>query len=331
MAFKAARNALMVFLLAGLLLIPVQPSLVLETSYSQGLLPGVPRMGGLAAHAISLSVLAQLGLICLLAFPYQRAWLNRLAWAVGLTVLFLAQSKTTWVSFILCWLCFIAVQKGPDFSRRFSDPVRPGFGVVSIMLVMLAVLTMGLVLMFGDLGTRMDLFFNSAAGAQLSSLTGRDKIWAIAYEEWRRNPVFGYGPLIWESDFRISIGMPNATHAHNQFMDTLSRSGSVGAAALVMYAVTLLVLSVRYARESKGLTLALFILLAIRSISEVPLLLFGYSPEFITHLLLLMVIAAIANHVRIRKAASRKAPYQSTAYPASSRARNPLGTARTGL
>ena len=328
-AFKAARNALLLFMLAGLLLIPVKPALVLETAYTQGLLPGLPRLGGLAAHAVSLSVLAQLGLICLLAFPYRRAWLNLLAWGVGLSVLILAQSKTTWISFILCGICFVAVQKGSGFSRRLSDPARPGFGIVSIMLCMVAILAIGLVLMFGDLGTRINVFFNSAEGVQLSSLTGRDKIWAIAYEEWRRNPVFGYGPLIWESDFRISIGMPNATHAHNQFMDTLSRSGSVGAAALVLYAVMLLILSVRYVRESKGLTLALFILLAIRSISEVPLLLLGYSPEFITHLLLLMSIAAMANNARVRKAASLQIQKQSTAYPAHPRARNPLGTART--
>ena len=330
LAFKAARDALLVFMLAGLLLIPVQPGLVLETSYTQGLLAGVPRLGGLAAHAVSLSVLAQLGLICLMAFPYQRIWLNRLAWTVGLAVLFLAQSKTAWVSFFLCWICFLAVRNGPGFSRRLGNPVSPQLGIVSILLVMLAVLTVGLVLMFGDMGTRIDTFFNTAQGARLASLTGRDKIWAIAYEEWRRNPVFGYGPLIWESDFRISIAMPNATHAHNQFMDTLSRSGSVGAAALVLYALVLLTLSLRYARESKGLTLALFILLAIRSISEVPLLLLGYSPEFITHLLLLMAIAAVANDVRIKKASSVRAQSHFNAYPGSASGRHPLGTARTG-
>ena len=165
-----------------------------------------------------------------------------------------------------------------------------------------------MVLIFGDLGARLDTFFNSSEGAQLASFTGRDKIWAIAYDEWSRNPVFGYGPLIWETDFRISIGMPNATHAHNQFMDTLSRSGIVGAVALVFYGLVLMCLSVRYAKESKGLTLALFVLLAMRSISEVPLSLFGYGPEFITHLLLLIALAAIASEVRSRK--THTAPVQ---------------------
>jgi O-antigen ligase len=95
--------------------------------------------------------------------------------------------------------------------------------------------------------------------------------------------------------------MPNATHAHNQFMDTLSRSGTVGAAALVLYALVLLVLSIRYARASGGLTLALFVALALRAISEVPLLLFGYGPELIAHVLLLMTLAAAAREARVRK------------------------------
>ncbi|MDB5870400.1 MAG: O-antigen polymerase [Polaromonas sp.] len=313
-AVRAARNALMVFMVVSLLFIAFKPSLVLDAAYNQGLLPGVPRLAGLAAHAVSFGILAQLGLLCLHAFPYQHAWFNRLAWVIGFTVLVLAQSKAAWVSFILCSICLIAVRHGRTLWRRFSDPSRPEFGILSVGLFMAVVLGVALVLMFGDLDARLNSFFNSAEGAQLASLTGRDKIWAIAYQEWLRNPVFGYGPLIWETDFRLSIGMPNATHAHNQFMDTLSRSGTVGAAALVLYAGVLLVLSVRYARASRGLSLALCLAVAIRSISEVPLSLFGYGAEMIAHLLLLMTLAAAASEeLRVRKthvahAHSRTAP-----------------------
>jgi len=329
-AFKTARNALMLFMLVSLLLILIKPSLVLDRSYMQGLLPGVPRLAGLAPHAVSLSVFAQLGLVSLLAFPYSRAWLNRSAWLVGLMVLFLAQSKTAWISFFLCWLCFVVVQNGVNFSRRLGDPARPGVGIVSIVLVMFGILGVGLLLMFGDLGFRMNTFFNSAEGAQLASLTGRDKIWAIAFEEWRRNSVFGYGPLIWETNFRISIAMPNATHGHNQFMDTLSRSGTVGASALVIYALVLMFMSVRYARESKGLTLALFTLLVVRSISEVPMHLQGYSPEFVAHLLLLMALAAVANESRIRKILAVQPSRQPVDFSRPSMAKNSMRNARSG-
>jgi hypothetical protein len=42
--------------------------------------------------------------------------------------------------------------------------------------------------------------------------------------------------------------------------------------------------------------------LALRSVSEVPLALFGYGAELITHLLLLMTLAASAGDSRIRQA-----------------------------
>ena len=343
LAFRAARNSLMAFLLAGLLLIPFQPNLVMETSYTQGLLPGVPRLAGLAAHAVSLSVLALLGLICLTTLPFQRVWLNRLAWVVGLTVLFLAQSKTAWLAFVLCQIGFAVVRHGGNFWRRAGNAARPEIGIASILGLMFAVLAIGMVTMFGDVGNRTDAFFSSSEGAQLASFTGRDKIWAIAYDEWRRNPVFGYGPLIWETDFRISIGMPNATHAHNQFMDTLSRSGTVGAVALVFYGLVLMYLSFRFVKQSRGLTLALFILLAMRSVSEVPLSLFGYGPEFITHLLLLIALAAAASEVRSQDARTvqtypvagllASSTLAITPTPTSTRypTKNPLATARSHL
>ena len=291
-AIAATRNALFVFMLAGLLLVFFKPNMALDATYNQGLLPGVPRFAGLAPHAVSMGLLAQLALLCLLAMPYQRVWINRLAWIVGLSVLFLAQSKTAWIAFTLCTSCVLVLRNGAVFWRRISDPLHPEFGIVVISGFMLALLATGALLIFGGIGAKISGYFDSAQGAQLTSLTGRDRIWAIAYDEWQRNPVFGYGPGLWDASFRASIGMPNATHAHNQFMDTLSRSGTVGATALVLYATTLLVMSVWHARATGGLSLALFIALALRSVSEVPLLLFGYGPELITQVLLLMTLVS---------------------------------------
>ncbi len=305
LAVKATRNALTLLMGASLLVIPFAPGLVLDQSYSQGLLPDVPRLAGLAAHAVSMGLLALLGVLCLIACPFQKSWLNGLAWTIALSVLFMAQSKAAWISFGLSVLCMVAIRAGPSFWRRVGDPLRPEVGVLSILLFMLAVGASGLLLMFVDIGSKVGGFFDSAVGAQLASLTGRDLIWAIAYEEWEKNPLFGYGPELWDARFRTSIGMPNATHAHNQFMDTLSRSGAVGAIALSLYAMVLLIMSVRYARASAGLSLGLFVALVIRSLSEVPLLLFGYGPELVTHSLLLMTLAAMASRDRATKASSR--------------------------
>jgi O-antigen ligase len=307
-AVAATRNALFVFMLAGLSLALFNPNMALDSAYNQGLLPGVPRFAGLAPHAVSMGLLAQLALLCLMAVPYPKVWVNRLAWIVGLSVLFLAQSKTGWIAFALCSSCLLVLRNGGALWRRISDPLHPEFGIVVVSGFVVAVLAAGGLLMFGGIGAKVAGFFDSAEGAQLTSLTGRDQIWAIAYDEWQRNPVFGYGPSLWDASFRISIGMPNATHAHNQFMDTLSRSGTVGAIALVLYAATLLVMSVWHARATGGLSLALFIALALRSVSEVPLLLFGYGPELITQMLLLMTLVSASATSNVRAARTPFAP-----------------------
>ena len=290
----ASRNTLCLFMLISVLLIPIAPSLVLDASYSQGLFAGLPRLAGIAVHPVSLGMLALTGLLCLWHRPFASRWLNVPAWLIGAGVLFMAQSKTAWISFFLCAVAMIAVRHAGNFWRRLSDPGSSEFGILACSLFIVVILGgMGAV-MLSDASAHLSDFFESAQGAQLMSLTGRDRIWAIALEEWHGNWWFGYGPDLWDPAFRASIGMPNATHAHNQYMDTLARSGTIGATVLVIYAVVLLVLSLRYARATRGLSLALFLALAMRAISEVPLLLFGYGIELFAHLLLVVTLASAA-------------------------------------
>jgi O-antigen ligase len=308
-----ARNALFLFLLAGATLVLLNPAMVLDASYRQGLMPGVPRFGGLATHPVALGMFAQTFLLCLWVRPFPSRWLTRFAWVLGLAALFFAQSKTSWIAFLLCSAVMVAVRHGGDIWRRVGDPREGAFGIVVCLAVIAFVGATVTAILLGTIESQAVSFLSTAEGAQLMTMTGRDQIWAIAVEEWRANQLFGYGPGLWDDAFRASINMPNATNAHNQFMDTLARSGSVGAAALVLYAAVLLVLSVRYAKATGGLSLALLIALALRSISEVPLLLFGYGTELFTHLLLLITIAsAAAARTQVLPAAARPAKTATT-------------------
>ncbi len=326
LVLRATRNGLLLLMLGGLLLVPVAPTLVMDSQYTQGLIPGLARFAGLSTHPVSMGLLTQLGLLCLLARPFERRWLNRLAWLMGLGVLVFAQSKTAWVTFLLCSAILLLLQHGPALRQRLSDPRRPDASILLVLGLMLGVAALVMLLMFGNLGERLERFFTTPEGAQLASLTGRDRIWAIAWQEWARYPVFGYGPQIWGEEYRYAIGMVNATHAHNQFMDTLSRAGGVGTAALCLYALLLLWLSLRYARITRGLSVALFICLLLRALSEVPLLLFGYGPELITHLLLLATLSAAAQaHARKRVQAE---PVEPPAPPTANRAHGPGGHRR---
>ena len=285
-----SRDALLLLMLAGVLLIPWRTTLVLDLNYQQGLIAGLPRFGGLATHPVAMGLLAQLGLLCLLARPLRLVWLNRAAWLLGLGVLVLAQSKTAWLAFILCSALILAYRVGPRLGRQLADVQQPTGILMVLGLLLLALAALLAALVLGD-GLWIERLLHTPEGQQLQSLTGRDRIWAIAWEEWQAHRTFGWGPQIWGEAYRQSIGLANATHAHNQLMDTLSRSGLVGATALVLYSLVLCALSWRLARKTQGLSLALLLALLLRGGSEVPLLLMGYGPDLIAHLLLLMVLA----------------------------------------
>jgi O-antigen ligase len=301
------RSMLFALLFLSVALVPIWPSLVLDSSYTQGLLPGVPRLGGVAPHPVAMGMYAQMALLLLWARPYGSKWVNGLAWVLGLVVLFFAQSKTAWIAFFLCSITMFAVRNAPSMWRRLSDPRENTMGIFVCLVVMVVGVAVLAVALFADVGGAVDNFINTDQGAQLMTMTGRDQIWAVAREEWHSHPIFGYGPGLFDDDFRMSIGMPNATNAHNQFMDTIARSGTVGAIGLIAYALVLMVLSVKYARRSGGLSLALFLALALRAMSEVPLMLFGYGIELVGHLLLVVTLAAAAS-MSVSQAAQRSRP-----------------------
>lgn len=290
-AIVIGRNALLVFLVVSLALIPLAPQMVMDSTYNQGYIVGLPRLAGLAPHAVSLGMLAQLAMFCLWVRPLAQRSLNLAAWGIALAVLVLAQSKTAWLSTLLCFGAMALVRHGGTIRRRLGDPGRPAAGLIAALgLAAGLILAVGIAAVFGDVGARLERFFDSAEGAQLTSLTGRDRIWEISFAEWRRHPVFGYGPLLFDEAYRQSIGLLNATHAHNQFIDTLARSGLVGALGLTAYFIVLLVYSLKHARASGGLSIALFIAVAFRCVSEIPLSAFRYGPEFILHMMLLFAL-----------------------------------------
>lgn len=298
----ATRNATLWFITVGALLIPVKTGMVLETNYSQGFIPGLPRLAGLAPHALQLGLIVQISLLTLWFAPLRSKLLNFAAWFLCLMVLFLAQSKTAWISFSVCVCVLILVRRGTALRKWIFDPSRPLQGVVSMIAFFLLAISLGYIVMFSHLGDKVLGFLDTKEGATLLTLNGRDQIWEIAFQEWERNPVFGYGPTFLNLAHRTSIGLLNATHAHNQFVDDLARAGLVGASALVVYAIALFALAMKYVRVTQGLTIALYAVLFFRGISEIPLAMYGYGSEFAAHLLLLMVIAMA---IRLKPSNSR--------------------------
>ncbi len=286
------RNASFVFLVISAGVLFWNPGLVMDNKYIEGIIPGFTyRYSGLASHPNSLGLMTTLFLLCLWNHPFSSRSINLSAWIVGGASLLLTQSKTSWIGFILCLFCMGYFKYGDYFKRRFFDYKNPVLSILFIFTIMTISGTLLGVVMFGNIGSKIDSFFASSTGSSLMTMTGRTQIWQIALDEWRRSPVFGYGLTIWGEAHRAKIGMPMAVTAHSQFYQTLASSGVVGLAGLFVYATTLLWFTLKTAKSSQGLTLAIFFLLFLRSISEVSLAITGHWDivEF-AHLLLLTVI-----------------------------------------
>jgi len=291
-AVRTVRNALFIFIVLSALTLAFRPEMVIDRHY-QGLIPGFNlRYYGLSSHANGFAPLIVVFLMCLWNKPFSSPWLNLLSRTIGVISLVLTQSKTSWIAFTACALCIGYFHYGDFFRRQIYNARHPQFAMTLLLTMMTVTTTVGFIFIFTELGETIYLFFTTSEGEKLLSLSGRDQIWAAAIQEWRRNPLFGYGLNIWDEYYRAQIGIPSAVHAHSQFHQSLSSAGIVGITGLIIYAVALFRFALQTAKPSKGLSIGLFIIILAGSLSEIPLAMNSLGPEVLTHLLLLMLIAS---------------------------------------
>jgi O-antigen ligase len=282
------RNALLIFFTVGYLFLLVKPNLAADFSYSQGLIPGLPRFAGLAPHSIVLAGLTQIAMLTLMLQPFTDRRHNILAWLIcGVTMVF-AQSKTVWLSTIVIGLILYVARNKDRLKAQLWEERYKGAFIAALVFAMVSVTAISANLLFGNISNKLDRFLSSQEGAQITSMTGRDQIWELAIARWLGNPIFGDGA-------GPSLGLSAATHAHNQLLDTLMHAGLVGGTGLLIYFLTLGYYSIKYSAESRGVTLAIFLVIAFRCVGEIPLSVKGYGLEFIAQLLLLVLIASYAS------------------------------------
>jgi O-antigen ligase len=276
-SIRFAKVTLFVFLLGGALLVLLRPEAVVQSGY-RSLLPGVSiRYWGLGVHANSLGALAVLFLLCVYHQPFKHRALQWFGAALGVASLVFAQSKTMWVAASVALLTVWIARLLPRLRRDWTEGrLTAGMAAVCSVPVVVAV---GLWVIF-QITTPEAIFRHTidyASGAKMTTLTGRDRIWALALEDWRRNLLFGYGPTWGELDYRLAVGIPSATHAHNQLIHSAASAGVFGLFASIAFLLTLSVYAVVAFRQSAGLTGALVAVILVQSITEVPLLLRGFG------------------------------------------------------
>lgn len=286
-------------LLAG----AVFPDFALLRPYA-GQLPGIDfRLYGVAAHANSLGPIALLLILLELYFP-SRAYFRWSVLALALANFLLAQSKTAWVT-ALAILIFAYL---PYRFMMLQTRADGHTSAIKLILTVIMTLIVGL-LAFANVD--IDRILNN----EVLTLTGRSTVWADTLAEFERYPVFGYGPSLWGLEYRIKAGKLAAGQAHNQFIQTLGESGLVGLILLLAYLGVLLRLTLMSFRASRGFSLALYVLLLVRCITEAPLRGVVNDWPFFIHATLLIALASytretMASKVRAvsRAVAGRVAP-----------------------
>ena len=266
------RDSLLVFLLASLAVLPIRREMVAEPNYAFSFVPGVTdRFYGFASHANTLAPLCFVLMSCLLLQPFRRRWLTMLAWIVASICVVLTQSKTS-IALAILLVAVILIRAKLRVARE-RDGTTMGIRTLRLLtglsLAATVVLTLSLLGMVA-IPKFTEMLPPIVDIQQMSSLTGRTTIWSETLKVVRANPLFGYGPTLWDLDFQRKTGM-GFSHAHSQYVQTLGAAGIVGLVALICYLLVLLRTSWRARVGSRGVSFALALFVIIRGITEVPL------------------------------------------------------------
>ena len=279
-----AKMALHMIMVASLIALAVAPNLALQPGYS-GWIPGLDvRLWGLGSNPNSIGPLAVLALLLEYVQPTRIRSLRLAVVLSALVVVVLAQSKTAWIAATIAAQCILLYRFGLDRQGRLR--------VGTAILLLLVGAAFSVAMMVAPPTVLLDMLSESKAGNDVLTLTGRTRLWDVALDVWMDNPIFGFGPTLWDNAFRASIQMPFAMHAHNQFLNSMGLAGTVGLIALIAYLLVLSWGAVRVARITRGGSLALLILVWLRCITETPLNITTlFNGDVYAHLVLVVLAA----------------------------------------
>jgi O-antigen ligase len=269
----------------------VYPSLVLETGY-RSMIPGLDvRLHGLSSNPNAMGPICLIAILLEVACPHQNRVIRWLIILVSTVALMLTQSKTTWVAGIAALtVSFVALRLPRTIADLQAGLVKATTAIAAVAFVGIG-LFLVILLAFGDVSSMLSPVSSSREGAELTTLTGRSAIWRVAMGEWEKNPMFGYGPELWNAEFRSQVGMSFAYSAHNEYIQSLSRAGLIGLIALIVYMGCIGWLAIVKTRNTNGLSLALFVMLVVRGVAETPLsIAILATAEAFNHLLILCVL-----------------------------------------
>lgn len=296
---RIIKASLLLIVVPSLIAAVAVPTLVLQNS-EKSLIPGYGlRLFGLTSHA---NVLGPAALtLCLIewATPYKRVIIHRLAFLSGFAALVLTQSKTTILAgvfgiLIIVGYRFAVAMRAMNTSNSPNQIRRNYLPIVVLALGLITTVAMLIAVVFIDNISFLRVIANRVATFDLNTVQGRTMIWSQAITAGLNDPFFGYGLNIWTAEYRAATGLTSAYHAHNQFLQVFSVAGTFGLVGMCFYLFVLGKVSMAVARASNGVSLALFGIFLIRSLTEVPIQFGAFvGADFVSHLTFLLFIGTL--------------------------------------
>ncbi len=213
-----------------------------------------PRLYGVGANPNGLAPVALLFLYLEYFIPSGR-FLRLLGSTLAVAVIVMTQSKTIWgIAVVSAYVLYVYRRAAATVPARLW--VRFGAGALAIALAIAAAVASG------------DAF---AGNVDFKTLTGRTVLWSAAFTAWASSPIFGYGPTLWNEDFRAQFLRTEASfagHSHNLYVQQLAESGLVGFVLLLLFLGILAQTAWTARHASRGLSLALLLDVLISGVTE---------------------------------------------------------------
>lgn len=247
------------------------------------------RLYGLTYHPNTLGTLCCLFLFIIFVIPYKSRNLTILLASIAGLALLLTQSKTSWAIFIVG--IFLLINEPKKLINSDITKVRKITNIAIILLILVGAVMI-------TYSKAIILFISQILGENFSlTLISRTSVWDASLKVFKQYPIFGYGPTLWDLNFRNTADLPTVGHSHNQLIQTLAESGLIGFLGLSIHLFTL----VRFVSKTKGrlrgFSLALLASILLKSITETPFNNYHIdTPFFIYVITIYMLILALVNN-----------------------------------
>ncbi|WP_083922529.1 O-antigen ligase family protein [Deinococcus aquatilis] len=273
---KLSRNSVGLFLFVCILSLAV-PGISIEQNYSGDLLVPLPiRFHGVASLGNHLAALAclfiLLDILRIELHSHKTSLWNIFSWAIAVGILGMTQSKTTFFAFI-SGLAIYSVLK-------FRTPWFVKFFVATLAVAFM-------VLFLQSSNTVLEI------NNETATLTGRTQVWDYVISLYNENKFFGYGTELWLDDTRTNFFTQYGWapgQSHNQWVQTLGRSGWLGMFGMIIYALSIILASrIVYVKGGKVIFVIAWVFF-VRSVTESSWMINLFSENYMYQIIFLGVL-----------------------------------------